>query len=127
MKSLLTLALMLSLSPAHAVSEQGAKNAVFFLSTATLTTDSFYVGTGNSRALGGSVLGSIVISSATAGGAMFEVWDSSNVTLATTGRTKLANVACAAIGAFPFMVEAQYGLTIISKGCAATLLYLTHK
>lgn len=126
MKILALLAVMFSLvAPAHAVSEWGNHNAVVYLGTTTSGSGTFYVGTGNSRAAAGSILAFVVVSSPSAATAGFEVWDSSTTDL--TGRSLLFGALCSTLGQYPIFREAQYGLSVVSRGCSASMSYLTHK
>jgi hypothetical protein len=125
MKSLATLALMFAVTLCQAQTEWGNKLQTIYLGTRTSTvSNTFFVGTGNSRAAAGSVLAFVTISTPSTNGG-FEVWDSSTTTL--TGRSMIFGALCTNLGNYPIFREAQYGLTVISRSCEATMSYLTHK
>ncbi len=106
----------------QANSQYGEKNAVIYKSTFTTTTDTnVHISSAN----GGAILGSVIITSPSANGGMFAIYDSSNSTVA--GREQFGLFSCSAARNFDFNVEADLGLTYTSSACAVSVRYLDHR
>lgn len=109
----------------QAQSPSGERNLVVFLGTASNASEQLLVGTGVNAAREGSVLGSVIIGTATQGGVLFTLYDSGSNT--TSGKAVIGTFSCSAPNQFTFNQAVQYGLLMVNTGCKAALTYLPHK
>lgn len=110
---------------AAAQTPSGFGNLVVYLGTAFSGNENMAIGTGANKANSGAVLGSVYIGSATSGGPVFTVYDSS--TSALGGKYVIGTFSCASPFQFSFNQAVQYGLWIVNGGCKFLTTYLPHK
>lgn len=124
--AVLIAALILAPRPqtAEAGTSWGARNNIVYLSSNVVVSETCKLPASGP----GSVMGSVIISSPTAGGATIEVYDSSDTLNLTTAKESMIRVSCSQVGVYPLDVEADFGLAYVSSGtCKAVLKWLDHK
>lgn len=117
MKTILTVLALFAAVPSFAA------NTAVYKSTQCVTSETRKIPGANA----GAVASAIIISSPTAGGATYELYDSSDV-FNLGAKESLIKVSCAQVGIYPIETDAEYGLAHVSSGtCRAVLKYLDHK